>query len=103
MTVLVNSMNLENVLGQVETYHRDRHVPPPLSESHTRSCDQAATWESRAVHPNMTAPTNAAYVKKVLANSEPSTHGPERRLLRDSNMSGVGDKAEVTGLRSKWR
>jgi len=23
----------------------------------------------------MAAPTNAAYVKKVLANSEPSTHG----------------------------
>ena len=26
---------------------------------------------------NMAAPTNAARVKKVLANSEPSTHGPE--------------------------
>jgi len=24
----------------------------------------------------MAAPTNAAYVKKALANSEPSTHGP---------------------------
>ena len=26
----------------------------------------------------MAAPTNAAYVKKVLANSEPSTHGTKR-------------------------
>ena len=25
----------------------------------------------------MAAPTNAAFVKKVLANSEPSTHGPK--------------------------
>ena len=25
----------------------------------------------------MAAPTNAAYVKKALANSEPSTHGPK--------------------------
>jgi hypothetical protein len=27
---------------------------------------------------HMAAPTNAAFVKKVLANSEPSTHGPKR-------------------------
>src|SRR4051812_45988354 len=30
-------------------------------------------------HENMAAPTNAALVKKALANSEPSTHGPSRR------------------------
>jgi hypothetical protein len=28
----------------------------------------------------MAAPTNAAFVKKALANLEPSTHGPSRRL-----------------------
>jgi hypothetical protein len=28
----------------------------------------------------MAAPTNAAYVKKVLANSEPSTHGTSRHF-----------------------
>jgi hypothetical protein len=28
----------------------------------------------------MAAPTNAAFVKKVLANSEPSTHGPSRQF-----------------------
>ena len=28
----------------------------------------------------MAAPTNTADVKKVLANSEPSTHGPKRRF-----------------------
>ena len=27
----------------------------------------------------MAAPTNAALVKKVLANPEPSTHGPSRK------------------------
>jgi hypothetical protein len=31
---------------------------------------------SKAEH--MAAPTNAAFVKKTLANSEPSTHGPKR-------------------------
>ena len=35
-----------------------------------RSCEP----HSKAEH--MAAPTNAANVKKVLANSEPSTHGP---------------------------
>ena len=30
---------------------------------------------------HMAAPTNAANVKKVLANSEPSTHGPSRKLF----------------------
>jgi hypothetical protein len=29
---------------------------------------------------HMAAPTNAAYVKKVLANPEPSTHGTKRRF-----------------------
>jgi hypothetical protein len=29
----------------------------------------------------MAAPTNAAFVKKVLANSEPSTHGPKADIL----------------------
>jgi hypothetical protein len=35
----------------------------------------------------MAAPTNAAYVKKALANSEPSTHGTKRRFwnVRFSN------------------
>ena len=28
----------------------------------------------------MAAPTNTALVKKVLANSEPSTHGPKRGI-----------------------
>jgi hypothetical protein len=34
----------------------------------------------------MAAPTNAAGVKKVLANSEPSTHGPFRPRLLLSNL-----------------
>ena len=32
----------------------------------------------------MAAPTNAAYVKKALANSEPSTHGTQRRCRHSS-------------------
>jgi hypothetical protein len=39
-----------------------------------RSCEP----HQQAEH--MAAPTNAAFVKKVLANSEPSTHGPKRTL-----------------------
>jgi hypothetical protein len=38
--------------------------------------------EPRSKAEHMAAPTNAALVKKVLANSEPSTHGPSRHLLR---------------------
>ena len=38
----------------------------------------------------MAAPTNTALVKKALANSEPSTHGPERRFARCNDMSAIG-------------
>ena len=51
-----------------------------------RSCEPHAKAE------HMAAPTNAALVKKVLANSEPSTHGPSPHLGRRSDMSGCGDK-----------
>jgi hypothetical protein len=43
--------------------------------------------EPRSKAEHMAAPTNAALVKKVLANSEPSTHGPFRRSLRRKIMS----------------
>ena len=43
-----------------------------------RSCEP----HQQAEH--MAAPTNAALVKKVLANSEPSTHDP-KRTLRDTD------------------
>jgi transposase InsO family protein len=33
----------------------------------------------------MAAPTNAAYVKKALANSEPSTHGTYPRMIVSDN------------------
>ena len=32
-----------------------------------------------------------------------SAIGPERRVLRDSNMSGIEGKVEVSGLRSERR
>ena len=38
---------------------------------------------------HMAAPTNAALVKKTLANSEPSTHGPFRRSRRCNIMSEI--------------
>ena len=34
------------------------------------------SYEPHQQAEHMAAPTNAAFVKKVLANSEPSTHGP---------------------------
>ncbi len=43
----------------------------------------------------MAAPTNAALVKKVLANWEPSTHGPHRQMLRRNRTSAFGARAEV--------
>ena len=43
----------------------------------------------------MAAPTNPAYVKKVLANPEPSTDGSKRQFARCKAMSGVGGKADL--------
>ena len=37
---------------------------------------------------HMAAPTNAANVKKVLANSEPSTHGPTANFIADAMSVG---------------
>jgi hypothetical protein len=51
----------------------------------------------------MAAPTNAARVKILLANSEPSTHGPKRRLARRKAVSVFGGKAEVDDAPSKRR
>jgi hypothetical protein len=39
---------------------------------------------SKAEH--MAAPTNAAGVKKTLANPEPSTHGPSRHIAAPSDL-----------------
>ena len=55
-----------------------------------RSCEPHAKAE------HMAAPTNAALVKKVLANSEPSIHGPSRHLPRCERMSPFEARAEVT-------
>ena len=43
----------------------------------------------------MAAPTNAAFVKKVLANSEPSTHGPKQTSRSRGRMSAFGGKADI--------
>jgi hypothetical protein len=48
---------------------------------------------SKAEH--MAAPTNAALVKKVLANSEPSTHGPKRTRRSASAAAAFGGKADA--------
>ena len=58
--------------GQPPTHCRMRGVDRDLIRGGhygQRSC------EPRLKAEHMGAPTNAAYVKKVLANSEPSTHG----------------------------
>jgi hypothetical protein len=49
---------------------------------------------SKAEH--MAAPTKAANVKKVLANSEPSTHGTKRTCTSAPHMSAFGCKADMT-------
>jgi hypothetical protein len=45
---------------------------------------------------HMAAPTNAANVKKALANSEPSTHGTSRQLLQRDIIAAIGGIADVT-------
>jgi hypothetical protein len=47
------------------------------------------SYEPHQQAEHMAAPTNAALVKKVLANSEPSTHGPLRRSPRRVVMSEI--------------
>ena len=42
-------------------------------------------------------------VSRAQLGAAMSVHGPERRLLRDSNRSGVGSEAEVAGARSNRR
>ena len=51
----------------------------------------------------MAAPTDAALVKKVLANSEPSTHGPLRQILQRKRMSAFTVITEVAATRFKRR
>jgi len=43
---------------------------------------------------HMAAPTNAANVKKALANSEPSTHGTSLHSLRRNSLSAIGVTAD---------
>src|SRR3954447_3425973 len=50
---------------------------------------------------HMAAPANAAYVKKALANSEPSTHGTNRtsRNVRSAVANaGIADMAKSTRM-----
>jgi len=48
---------------------------------------------SKAEH--MAAPTKAANVKKVLANSEPSTHGTKRTSLAALRTGAVGHSGTI--------
>src|SRR4029079_10068437 len=62
-----------------------------------RSCEPHLKAE------HMAAPTNAAYVKKALANSEPSTHansepsthGTKLKWLNDRFCAAVGGQADI--------
>src|SRR6516165_5054671 len=46
----------------------------------------------------MAAPTTAAYVKKTLANPEPSTHGPSRRVHHAARSWWVSEPAPSAEL-----
>jgi hypothetical protein len=48
----------------------------------------------------MAAPTNAANVKKVLANSEPSTHGPFRRQPSGQTDARAADHLSLSPSRN---
>ena len=64
-----------------------------------RSCEPHLQAE------HMAAPTNAANVKKALANSEPSTHGTKRTSACALHMSAFGGKADIAPCRrvSIWQ
>jgi hypothetical protein len=47
---------------------------------------------------HMAAPTNAANVKKVLANSAPSTHGTKRTLACALQMSAFWGNSDIARL-----
>src|SRR5450759_2864113 len=47
---------------------------------------------------HMAAPTNAANVKKALANSEPSTHVTKRHFAASQNLVAIGCIADKTGF-----
>jgi len=49
---------------------------------------------SKAEH--MAAPTNAVGVKKVLANPEPSTHGPKLRSRNVRSCAAIGRQADIS-------
>ena len=49
--------------------------------------------EPHAEH--MAAPTNAARVKKVLANLEPSTHGPSRHFAATQHVCRFRSEADI--------
>jgi hypothetical protein len=51
--------------------------------------------EPRSKAEHMAAPTNAALVKKTLANSEPSTHGPSRPIVALKVLVANGGIADV--------
>ena len=57
-----------------------------------RSCEPHLKAE------HMAAPTNAANVKKALANSEPSTHGTKRTCRPVSRMSAFGGGPDVVKI-----
>jgi hypothetical protein len=52
---------------------------------------------------HMAAPTNAANVKKVLANSEPSTHGTKQTCCSSGGMSAFGGKADMVSASQNVR
>jgi hypothetical protein len=55
-----------------------------------RSC------EPRKQAEHMAAPTSAANVKFVLANSEPSTHGTSRQFTPTINSDAIGGIADMS-------
>jgi hypothetical protein len=57
-------------------------------------CQRSCEPHPKAEH--MAAPTNAANVKKVLVNSEPSTHGTKRTCGDVCYLSAFGDKADIS-------
>jgi hypothetical protein len=99
-------IELEKHRPRIRRKHlRIRASPGPHAISFDLSACYMPLLEPHLQAEHMAAPTNAAYVKKVLANSESSTHGTFRTWLSWSVMSvhwGITNLASAPMHFRKW-
>ena len=89
-----------------EPHQKAEHMAAPTNAANVKKAlanPEPSTHEPHQKAEHMAAPTNAANVKKALANPEPSTHGTNRTSRAGLTMSVVRVRPEVAGRLSKRR